>query len=209
MAKKTKALIGFGEMSDDQLLTIATTILAAMTGNAYFPNPTPDLADIQLLLDDYSVKLAAARKRGSPEDTALKDDSADLLIAGLQKLAYHVNSVAEGKLAIVLSSGFLTNAQDTPTQTPNIVLNIQLSDTNQSGQMRLDFDSQKRVRLYEYCFRKVSTPEEPWSERFITTSSRNNVIAPLEVGQYYEVRVRAVNGKGAGDWSNTARLLVR
>lgn len=204
-----KALIGFGSMLDDQLLTAATTIVAAMKDNVNFPTPTPELDDIKTLLDDFSAKLAAARKRGSPEDTAIKDESMLPLVSALQKLGYYVNGVADGQLSILLSSGFPTNALSTPALVPDMVLNVRASDTNQSGQLRLDFQPQKKVRLYEYCFRKVSTPEEPWSDRLITSSSRNTVIAPLEIGQYYEVRVRAVNGKGAGDWSNTARLLVR
>lgn len=209
MATKMRALIGFGSMLDDQLLSAATTIIAAMTGNSNFPTPTPALEDIQDLLDDFSTKLAAARKRGSPEDTALKDESFPLLVSGLQKLGYYVNSVADGRLSVLLSSGFPTNASSSPSLVPDSVLNVRTSDTNQSGQMRLDFQPQKKVRLYEYCYRKVSTPEVPWSDRVVTGTSRNNVIAPLEPGQYYEVRVRAVNNKGAGDWSNTAKLLVR
>lgn len=204
-----KALIGFGGMLDDQLLLAATTIIAAMTGNANFPTPTPALEDIQDLLDDFSTKLAAARKRGSPEDTAIKDESIPALVSALQKLGYYVNSVAEGQLSVLLSSGFPTNAPTTASLVPFTVQNVRLSDTNQSGQARLNFAKQRNVRVYEYCYRKVSTPEEPWSDRIAITSSRNNIIAPLEPGHYYEVRVRAVNSKGAGDWSNTARLLVR
>ncbi|MBL1408222.1 fibronectin type III domain-containing protein [Sphingobacterium sp. C459-1T] len=209
MATKMKALIGFGGMLDDQLLMAATTILAAMTGNANFPTPTPALEDVQDLLDDFSTKLAAARKRGSPEDTAIKDESIPALVSILQKLGYYVNSVADGKLSVLLSSGFPTNAPATTSLAPFAVQDVRLSDTNQSGQARLNFVKQPRVRVYEYCYRRVGTPEEPWSDRITTTSSRNNIIAPLEPGHYYEVRVRAVNSKGAGDWSNTARLLVR
>ncbi len=204
-----RALIGFGSMLDDQLLTAATTIIAAMTGNTNFPTPTPALADIQDLLDDFSAKLAAARKRGSPEDTAIKDESIPALVSALQKLGYYVNSIADGQLSVLLSSGFPTNAPTTASQVPFIVQDVRLSDTNQSGQARLNFAKQANVRVYEYCYRKVSIPEEPWSDRMTTTSSRNNTIAPLDPGHYYEVRVRAVNSKGVGDWSNTAKLLVR
>jgi len=33
------------------------------------------------------------------------------------------------------------------------------------------------------------------ADRFITSSSRGNIIAPLKAGESYEVRVRAVNRK--------------
>ncbi len=209
MATKMKALIGFGSMKDDELLISATTIVNAMTGNTNFPAPTPDLADVQLLLDDFGSKLATARKRGSPEDTAIKEESIPALVSALQKLGYYVNAVADGHLSTLLSSGFPTNAPSTSSLPPSMVLNVRLSDTAQSGQMRLDFAKQAKVLVYEYCYRKVESPEAPWSDRLTTSSSRNNIIAPLEPGQYYEVRVRAVNTKGAGDWSQTARFLVR
>lgn len=209
MATKMRALIGFGQMKEDELLIAATTIVAAMTGNSKFPAPTPELSEVQALLDDFSAKLAISRKRGSPEDTALKDESIPPLVSALQKLGYYVNSVADGHLSTLLSSGFPTNAVASTSSVPALVDNIRLSDGKQSGQMRLDFAKQPKVLLYEYCYRKVESPELPWSDRFTTTSSRQNIIAPLEVGQYYEVRVRAVNTRGAGDWSQTARLLVR
>lgn len=209
MATKMKALIGFTKLKDDELLLLGSTILHAMTDNAHFPTPTPALDDVQVLLTDFTDKLAAARKRGSPEDTAIKEESRGPLILALQKLGYYVNSVAEGHLSTLLSSGFPTNATSTGGLVPLMVENVKLSDGRQSGQMRLDFSSQKKVLLYEYCYRKVETPEGEWSDRLTTSSSRMNIIAPLEVGYWYEVRVRAINSKGTGDWSKTVNMLVR
>lgn len=204
-----KALIGFGKMKDDELLTIATTIIGAMTGNAHFTTPMPALTDVQEALDDFSVKLAAARKRGSPEDTALKDESRVPLIGALQKLGYYVNGVAAGQLSVLLSSGFPTNSPAVGNLVPLRVDAVRLSDSRQTGQMRLDFAKQNKVLLYEYMYRAQTVPESEWSERFTTSSSRGNIIAPLEEGVRYEVRVRAVNSQGTGDWSQVAVWLVR
>lgn len=209
MAFKAKALYGFSKMKDDELMVIANTIVGAMTNNSNFTNPTPDLADLQLVLDDFASKLVAARKRGSPEDTAIKDEARIPLTDVLRQLANYVNGVARGQLSTVLSSGFPTNAPATISQVPLAVEGVKLRDGRQSGQARLDFASQAKVLLYEYTYRKVAVPEEEWSDRLTTTSSQINIIAPLEVGVIYEVRVRAVNSKGAGDWSQTARLMVR
>ena len=209
MTRKAKALIGFSKMKDNELLIATSTVGGAMTDNPHFPTPMPTLADVQLLLDDFSAKLAIARKRGSPEDTAIKDESKVPLAEAMQQLGYYVNSVAKGHLSTVLSSGFPTNATSASAMVPLIVDSVKASDGRQSGQVRLDFAKQDNVRLYEYVYRKVQTPEEEWSDRLTTTSSRGNIIAPLELGHYYEMKVRAVNTKGAGDWSQTARILVR
>lgn len=209
MANKTKALIGFARMKDDELLVAGNTIIGAMTDNGHFGSPSPSLADVQALLDDFSNKLAVARKRGSPEDTALKGDSRLLLEEALQRLGYYVNSVAKGHLATVLSSGFPVNASATATLVPLRIESVKLTDGRQSGQVRLDFANQSKVLLYEYCYRLQQQPEEEWSERITTTSSRGNIIAPLPPGERVEVKVRAVNSKGIGDWSETSSLLVR
>lgn len=209
MTNKTKALIGFARMKDDELLVAGNTIIGAMTDNQHFSSPTPTLAEVQVLLDDFSNKLAQARKRGSPEDTALKGDSRMVLEDSLQQLGYYVNSVAKGHLATVLSSGFPVSTSPTTNLVPLRVESVKLSDGRQSGQVRLDFAKQNKVLLYEYCYRQHSEPELEWSERITTTSSRGNIIAPLPPGERVEVRVRAINSKGVGDWSETASLLVR
>ena len=209
MATKTKALIGFARMKDDELMVLTRTVINAMTGNAKFPTPVPSLSDIGELLDDFTDKLTAARKRGSAEDTALKDESKVPLAEALQQLGYYVNGISKGHLSTVLSSGFPTAIPATGSIVPLKVEGVRVSDGRQSGQVRLDFTNQNKARLYEYSYRKVMVPEVEWSDRLTTTSSRANIIAPLETGYMYEFRVRAVNSKGAGDWSQTANLLVR
>lgn len=209
MKKNVRALIGFSVMKDDELMVAATTIVAAMTDNVLFENPSPELEKVQIDMDDFSVKLAQARKRGSPEDTALKDESKAVLAVTLKRLGYYVNSVANGHLPTVLSSGFPTNAPTMRHEVPLPVEGLKLTDGRQSGQVRLDFQSQKNVLLYEYCYRKIEVPEQEWSDRFTTTSSRGNIIAPLEEAQRYEAKARAVNTKGAGDWSQVVSILVR
>lgn len=209
MATKMKALIGFGKMKDDELVIICNTIIGAMTGNAKYPAPTPALPDIQILLDDFTAKLAIARKRGSPEDTALKDESRSPLIVAMQQLGYYVNSVAQGHLSTLLSSGFPTNSTSFANRVPLKVDNVRLLDGRQSGQVRLDFAPQKIATIYEYRYRIQAESPTEWGDRFTTTSSRGNIIAPLEVGKFYEVQVRAINTHGVGDWSNSANILVR
>lgn len=209
MAIKPRALVGFGEMKDNEILVAANTILAAMGENPNFPNPTPSLEEVGNLADDYANKLAIASKRGSPEDNALKKESKADLAEILQQLGHYVNSVAKGHLSKVLSSGFPTNSPEAPPQPPNVVDGLKLEDGRQSGQIRLSFNKLSNIRLYEYQYRRADVPDEPWSERFITTSTRGNVIAPLLPGVHYETRVRALNTHGIGDWSQVVRIMAR
>lgn len=209
MATKMKALIGFAKMKDDELVIVTKTIIGAMSSNSKYPNPTPDLLDLETILEEFTSKLAVARKRGSPEDTALKNESREPLIVALQQLGYYVNGVAQGHLSTLLSSGFPTNSAAFANQVPLKVDNVRLSDGRQSGQVKLEFTSQKIATIYEYRYRIRDDFEQLWGDRFTTTSSRSNIIAPLEIGKFYEVQVRAVNTQGTGDWSDAASILVR
>lgn len=204
----TKALINFTRLKDDELLVLTRTILHAMTDNLHFTAPIPPLADIQMLLDYFSQKLEISRKRGSPEDTALKNESRIPLMEDVQKLSYYVNAISQGKLSTLLSSGFPINAPSGSSLVPLRIDNLKLRDGRQSGQLRIDFAKQKGIRIYEYSYR-LANANASWSDRYSTTSSQSNIIAPLEVGLEYEVRVRAVNTQGPGDWSNISKILVR
>ena len=209
MATKAKVLISFSRMKDDELVVAANTIIGAMTNNVNYPQPEPALVDVQTLLDDFTAKLAVSRKRGSPEDTALKNESKIPLVDILRKLGYYVNREADGHLSMLLSSGFPTNGPSGPSLVPLMVEGVQLRDGRQSGQVRLDFAKQRNVLIYEYRYREAGNADSPWEDRLSTSSSRGNIIAPLTVGHHYEVQVRAVNTQGCGDWSQTASILAR
>ncbi|NGM61953.1 fibronectin type III domain-containing protein [Sphingobacterium sp. SGG-5] len=209
MARKMKALIDFTRKKEDGLVVAANTIIGAMTDNPHYVTPMPALEDVQALVDDFSNKLIAARRRGSPEETALKDEAKPLLVDALHQLAYYVNLVAKGHLSTLLSSGFPVSSPDGPSTVPYAIEYVRLTDGYQSGQVRLDFAKQDGIRIYEYQYRNVTLTELEWSDRLATTSSRGNILAPLEPGQRYEVRVRAVNTQGAGDWSQIASIWAR
>ncbi|GHE49692.1 hypothetical protein [Sphingobacterium griseoflavum] len=207
MAIFYKALVGFTRLKDDELMVLARTVLGAMTDNANFATPTPSLQEVEAVADEFASSLAAARRRGAPSDTALKNEKRIVMEAILQKLGNYVNGESQGRLSSLLSSGFATNGPSSTIYVPSKVEAVRLSDGRQSGQMRLDFAPQREAMLYEYQFRTMGDPE--WSERFTTTSSRANIIAPLPVAQYCEARVRGINSRGMGDWSDIATILVR
>lgn len=209
MAIKQKALISFSQMKDEKFLVTSQTILAAMSNNPHYTEPSPSPAVIIPLVDDFSALLSAARKRGAPEDTALKNESRLLLEEELKLLGYYVNTVAKGQLSVLLSSGFPISTKPAPNMVPLAVEMVRLKDGRQSGQVQLDFINQKHALLYEYRFRTKSEEQSEWSDRYSTTSSRLNIIAPLEIGTFCEVQVRAVNSQGPGDWSQTVTILVR
>ncbi|WP_394344142.1 fibronectin type III domain-containing protein [Sphingobacterium phlebotomi] len=152
-----------------------------------------------------------AKRRGSPEDTAAKNQARKATEQMLKRLAFYVTQTADGDLPKLLSSGFAVSSLPQKDDVPLPVTGITLIDGRQQGQMRLDFDKNQSAKLYEYQLCQIDAhgmPDE-WSESYTTSSSRQNVVAPLTPYQRYGVRVRAVNGYGRSDWSEMVTHVVR
>jgi hypothetical protein len=205
------ALSGFKRFSDEHFSTLASTIYNAMESNPHFDTPAPELADVKTVIDAYDEKLAMARRKGSPYDTAVKNEVRLELEKILAELAFYVNKEAEGNLPILLSSGFQISGDPRTQHIPIRVEGVKLSDGRQSGQLVLRFEIQENIRLYEYCyaFERDEEREHIWSEIFKTSSSNGNLIATAIPGMYYYVRVRAINTQGVGEWSEPVSMMAR
>ncbi len=212
MITKRFALGGFTHIKDEELLSRASTILLAMAGSAFFPDPNPALVDVEALFDDFAAKLAVARKKGNPEETVVKNDSRQRLVVNLRQLALYVTTEAKGNLQALLSSGFELSGSPKSIIPPVLVRDVRLSDGRQSGQVRLDFEKQAQALLYEYRYaQEAATPQEMvWIEpSLVTTSCRNNILAPLVPLTRYYVQVRAVNALGKSEWSESVSHIGR
>jgi len=202
--------IAFDRISDDALITLGQTVVTAMTDNPNFETPTPTLVSIQELMEDFQQKLSLTRK-GSPLNTSEKNLSRQFLESELKKLAMYVNMVSDGALHIVLSSGFPIRQQRSSMGIPAIPERIRLSDTGQSGQLRMAFIAVKNAWEYEYCCAtELDESGSPmWGEIHSTTNSRFTVLTALQPGSTCHVKIRSRNGKGVSDWSEIVRLIVR
>jgi len=211
MNLQRQALGGFKNTKDDELLVRGETVVMAMKGNIHFPDPRPTIEETQLLLADFREKLAIARRRGSPQDTAAKNAGKQALILALQQIAFYVSKVAAGDLQMLLSSGFELSSYPKSGDVPDKVRGVRLKDGKQSGQMRLDFEQQHKVLLYEYRYSVEGAPidNRKWTDPLITTSSKANILAPLTPFVRYYVQVRAVNGFGKSEWSEPVSHVVR
>ncbi len=208
---KRKVLSGFSKISDDELLVRGATVLQALSGNPNFPDPVPELEDVSQVWREYQDKLASARRKGSPLETADKNVSRELLAEQLRQLAFYVNKVADGDLRILLSSGFPLSAYPTAGVVPDVVQHIELREGRQSGQMKIEFRAQRNVLLYEYRYasRRDAEGNLDWSDVFTSSSSRGILVEGLDALQRYYVQVRAVNTYGKSTWSDPVAYIIR
>ncbi|SEM85349.1 hypothetical protein SAMN05216436_108116 [bacterium A37T11] len=206
-----QALNNFKKMADELLATKTHTIINALTGNANYDPAVLDLTSGTTLLADFETKLSAARRKGSPLETSIKNESRQTLEEWLRVLTFQVNIQAGSSLPVLLSSGFDISTPRSAGLPPETPSGLKLGDGRQRGQMRLDFNPVVFATGYEYRFTAEVGPDgQPvWGDRLYTTSSRNNVLTPVTATKIYFAQVRAINTHGASDWSYTLDCVAR
>ncbi len=209
--KKDSVISSYKGVKEDELAIVAGKILGAMTENANFVDPVPSVEELKLVVEDYRNKQEIAVNGGSSLDKRLKDESKKALRYQLHQLAHYVNTVADGNLAILTSSGMILAKQPSDSQVPFVIDHVTLGDGNLSGQIRVDFAPQKSIWDYEMQIGDWPSGADGvvWKESYTTTNSKGNIIASLTPGTRYYVHVRARNRKGTGDWSEHVSLIAR
>ncbi|MBE8721574.1 fibronectin type III domain-containing protein [Sphingobacterium pedocola] len=195
----------------DELHTLAGKVVDCLRDSAIFVDLPIELIELETLSQDFQAKWQIAKNGGSKLDNALKDEAKDALLLAFSRLAIYVNQKAEGNLATLLSSGFYLEVDPTPSKTPKVPVLVQLLDGPQKGQLLLKFRKVPATWLYEYQYASEEDADGQllWSELLATTKTANNILAPVQAGVTYYVRVRARNGKGVSDWSAVVSLLAR
>lgn len=209
--RKATVYQSYEKWDDHSLSTLAGRTLAFMTGNTNFADPRPTIAEYAPIVNDYREKHEIASKGGSLLDLKSRDNARKLVLQAMKELAFYVNVTAKGNAEMLVSSGFVLVPPQQSTTYPGIPQNVRLLDGRVSGELRLVFGAMRNAREYEYCYAvsldQNGNPE--WGELLSTTNSRLNYISGLTPGERCYVRVRARNGKGIGDWSEVASIIVR
>src|SRR5690606_40290184 len=93
-----------------------------------FETPEPSLETVTEVLNDYEQKLSMAKRRGSPEDTAAKNQARKATEQMLKRLAFYVTQMADGDLPKLLSSGFAVSSLPHKDDVPLTVKGITAVD---------------------------------------------------------------------------------
>ncbi len=175
-----------------------------VTGNAHFPDPDPPLADLvsaksafQTAIDDVVAKREAAKAA-----TAFKNQKRKALEDILNDLAAYVDRKAKGDEAKILSANMPVRDDAVPIGELPPPANLNASYGDHPGEVDLNWDPVKGVRLYEAEWRLHDGPME-WT-RFDGSSASSMTVTGLQPGLEYAFRVRAVGAAGASPWSDEA-----
>ena len=178
-------------------------VLQCMTGNAWFPSPTPSLATVAAAEADFSSAEVEAqtRTRGTRE---VRDEKLKALVGLLKRLKAYVQGVAEDNPenagSIIESSGFNIKKKGAYAKPPFTV-----KPGKVRGSVGVAVRSAGDRSAYEWGWSLDGG--ETWETR--TTKQASTVIAGLPSRKVCLFRVRVTTVKdGQGNWSEPLELLV-
>src|SRR4051794_3686943 len=112
--RKIKTMVGFGELSDVDLLKRLDAVHHGMAGNKAFANPPVDMAVFKTAIDMFSALVTDALDGGKRAISA-KRKQREVVIKIATQLGYHVQAASNDDLATFHTSGFLAQSN---TRTP-------------------------------------------------------------------------------------------
>lgn len=199
MGQKISMNFGTGRYSDSALATAVRQIIRMMTGNPNFPNPSPSLAELETANNEYEGALEKM-KDGTQADTVIKNRRRAALEGILKKEAQYVENVANGDVAIMLSSGFELTKGRVPVGELDVPTNLIVNAGQERGTLQVKFDGVEHARFYEIDYAEVPVTEDSRKERLSNTSP-NFLIKGLISGKEYSVRAAAAASKPERKWS--------
>lgn len=170
--KKARLLRSF-PYSDPAFETKTQVILASMTGNVNFKNPTPSIPELLDSLNTYTEALAAA---GSGDRTriAAKNKARKALEAMLLDLADYVTLIAKGDREILLSSGFDLQKDGKSKRTLTAPAAFEVTAGKNPGEIAVKLAGSKNVSMYRHEYvQGAATDTSVWN---VFTSTRQKYL---------------------------------
>jgi hypothetical protein len=190
-------------LSVPALITVASGIVKGMTGNAYFPSPTPALATVTAAIDDLQAAETAALARTKGAVTA-RNDKRKALGVLLQDLRSTIQRTADANpeigAAIIESAGVAV--RKTPTRQARV---FAARAGAVSGTATVLAASAGHRASYEWQY--SSDGGKTWITAPVTLQAKTTV-AGLVPGATVQFKYRPVTRAGEGDWSQAVSLVI-
>lgn len=177
-----------------------------MMGNANFPTPTPDLADVTTAKQELKVTATAAAF-GDKRAILERNNKVVIVMDLVRQLASYVTLIANGNGAIIASSGFEVRRLPEPVPPLARPLSFEANRGSHSGSAILEWKSVRGSQTYiiEVTTSDPATSDADWTTAAITTKVKHR-IENLERGKYYWYRVMAIGRKTTSAYSDVSLL---
>lgn len=197
----------YGKLSDAQLDVKAQAIIVSLTNNAYFPTPSPTVAEFTTLKENFSVSLSGCAGRDRTA-IALKNQAREVLLNAMKLLALNIDDTAKGDTAKMISSGFDLSGNGENVPPLSAPTGLKVTDGLNPGEIRISVTAVPRAASYihEYTQYPV-TPDSIWNPKVST--SREVLITGLPSGVRFVFRTKSVGHKDQEACSESVSRVVQ
>jgi hypothetical protein len=199
----------YRSLADANLEAFARSVISSMTGNAYFPTPTPSITDLVTATDAFEAALAVATT-GTPFNKAEKNEKKKDLLQVLDDLTLYIMFTAKFNAIILASTGFkISQVQPTPSPDPTKPQNLRVRLGDMPGQLFLDWDRGLGAKMFMYQY-AVGTLNE--STQWITPQVGTRcsyLFTGLPSGQRVWLRVLVIGAEGQEVASDPVSMIVQ
>lgn len=188
-------------------LVLGATHIAAMTGNANYPQATrvPTDAQVQTAQDDLATAQADVDNAEIAwrQKIQLRDQKVDTWDTVITARANNCEAVTPNDLAALASTGFPLRSSNAPIGALPAPGDLRADATDNAGVIELRCNTVKGASSYEWECKVHDNGSAPWEA--IKTSTTSKILVPgLTPGTLYAFRVRAIGSAGPGAWSDEA-----
>jgi len=206
--KKIKAVLGFGGMSDTDLLKRLDAIRDGMTGKAAFANPPVDMATFKTAIDLFNTLVTDALD-GGKKTVSAKRKQREVVIKMATQLGHYVEAASNNDLATFNTSGFVavTNTR-TPPQPLNAGSFKYVDRGPNTGQVVLKPAPQKGAIAFDlrYCPVPAAGASPNWVDMPLP-GSKTVTVSNLTPGTNYQFQIRALGRLGYSNWSDVVTFI--
>ena len=199
--RQPRISISFGSYADAGFETKAEHIVASMTGNAAFPNPTPTVKEVDDAVKLYSTALVAAADLGR-KNVAAKNKARQQVEALLKPMGNYVMCMANGDYETLVTSGFSLTKGYTPRHL-GTTGNVTIANGNTSGAMVASVKTVSGASSYLHEITEEMPSEKTVWESTVTTRAKFTYTKRTP-GRQYWVRVAAIGTDGQVSYSPVA-----
>ena len=197
--------IGLTNLSVLKKITKANAIVNQMTGNPYFTNPNPSLADFSAKVGEMeSTKVQTeVIKKQYHKQVSLQKKIEKEMDSMLQQLASYVNNASAGDSKKILSSGFAVAAKPGAVRELYMPEDFIAKTGDVEGEVNLSWKKLRRVgnHTYHVFGRKYGSQEK--FKLLAGTDQKKVAIKGLESSGKYELYVLGVKENVPGPPSET------
>ena len=194
----SKIRLNLRSLTVQDKVTKAERVIANLTNNSNFANPTPSLASITTAANELRAAASEAdsvRQLGK-ERTSVQNAKEDAIDRLLTQAAAYVESVAGDNEQLILGAGFDVRAPAVAsTDVPPAPEGFTATAGDHDGEIDLSWDPVAGAKSYVIEKSPDPAASNTWTHGGVSTRS-NFTVNGLNSGSRYWFRVAAVNGNG-------------